>query len=165
MAFTFCAIMASGFGAKVLGLIIMAPLWYFVLRRRSRTTPGGSSQINFNASTELAVPDGSRKVGGSTRSFYYRRGRNTAGALILGALPLLAGKWGSNPGHHTFLIFATVCALGAVACAMHAIRTGPALASDRNGMSVRSMFAGLVEEHQSQGSYAAVPGDHPNQPK
>ena len=145
VGFTFGALMASSVGAKLLGLTIMAPFWYFVLRRRERPVPGGGSQAKFNGSADFAAPAGFRKAGGSMQSFYYRRGKNMAGALMLAALALLTGKWGLSPGHHTSLIFAAVCALGAVACAMHAMNGGPALAYDRSGITMRSMFGGLEQ--------------------
>ena len=45
-AFTFGALTASSFGAKVLGLLIMAPFWYFALRSRKRPAAADSESAS-----------------------------------------------------------------------------------------------------------------------
>ena len=64
VGFTFGELMVSSVGAKIIGLTIMAPFWYLVLRRRDTPIRGSSSSTNdFHGYAKLARPDGTRKGG------------------------------------------------------------------------------------------------------
>lgn len=79
------------------------------------------------------------------QSFHYRPGKNAAGAVLLAIFAFLSGRWGLSPGHHAFLAFSAVMAIGAVICAMHALSSGPALAFDRQCLRMRTTFGKLEE--------------------
>jgi hypothetical protein len=138
--FTFGAVMASSVGAKLLGLAIMAPFWYLVLRKRKQPAAQPAAQT-FAAAT--GAPNS--VAPGATQSFYYRPGKNAGGAVLLGIFALVTGNWGLSPGHHAFLAFAAVMCVGAVVCAMHALSSGPALAFDRTTLRMRTTFGGVHE--------------------
>lgn len=79
------------------------------------------------------------------QSFYYKRGRRAAAAVVMAFFAIGAGRLWRDEGGTLTLAFAAAMTLGAAKAASDAMNRKPALKFDRNSLWVRKTWGGVEE--------------------